>query len=156
MKSLFLITLFIGFMSCNNQGNQDLTTKEKVLPGVAFQNNTLGTLKEVYKDKFKFPPLDAATYYIEKHKDEFMKNLEIVEEVEVQKDVFIVFYRTSIAADTYKRKMYFRKMDGLYIPYYKYYSSYSDDPFKNGKGEEAKALLKKADEWEKNTAWWSE
>ena len=82
--------------------------------------------------------------------------MEVVEEIEVEKDVFLIFYRYSIGTDIVKKTEYMRKMDGLYYPYSVYYSSYNDDPFKNGKGEEAKKVLTKAEEWEKNeNIWWA-
>lgn len=117
----------------------------------------LSTLKEIFSRTLSNPDnYDAKYYFLKKHKEEVLKSLEVVEEVEVKKEVALVFYKYNVGAETAKGTMYFRKMDNLYIPYSVYFSSYQDDPFKNGKPEEGKRVLEKKDEWEKNeNVWWA-
>jgi hypothetical protein len=148
---ILAIIIVIFFTSCNTKTNNGTEQFD-------YKKTAIGTLEELYKIRMERPyEYDARIYYLRKHKDEVLKMLEVVEEVEVEKDVFLVFYKYSIGTETAKGTNYMRKVDGLYIPYSKYYSSYSDDPFKNGKGEEAKALLKKSDEWSSNeNIWWAE
>ncbi|MGI8600219.1 MAG: hypothetical protein ACR2KB_13275 [Chitinophagaceae bacterium] len=147
---LFLLASTLIFYSCNNIKSESATEFK-------YDNTPLGTLKESYKHNMSNPTAyDARYYFLKKHKDEVLKTLEVVEEVEVQKDVVLIFYRYSIGTDIVKQTIYMRKIDGKYLPYSKYYSSYEDDPFKNGKPDEGKALLKKAEEWEKNeNIWWA-
>lgn len=150
MKITFTLSFFLlSLISCKSE--------QDIAKDFDYKKSALGTLKEVYKtdldDKRNF---DARVYHLRKHKDEVIKNIEVVEEIEVQKDVVLIFYRYSIGTDVVKRTTYMKKIDGLYLPYSKYFSSYDEDPFENGKGEEGKALLKKADDWGDNkNIWWT-
>lgn len=49
-----------------------------------------------------------------------------------------------------------KKIDNKWFIHSAYYSSFDEDPFKNGRGAEAKEMLKKADQWEKgdDKLWW--
>ncbi len=147
---LFLLASSLIFYSCNNINGESATEFK-------YDKTPLGTLKESYRHSLSDPnAYDARHYFLKKHRDEVIKTLEIVEEVEVQKDVVLIFYRYSIGTDIVKQTTYMRKIDGKYLPYNKYYSSYDDDPFQNGKGDEGKALIKKAGEWEENEKiWWA-
>lgn len=145
---LFIITIYL--VSCSQNSKSSAPFAENKMTSIA-------ALKELYKLSLDNPyEYGAKSYYVRKHKDEILKNIEVVEEVEVQKDVFLIFYRYSIGTETVKSTTYMRKVDGYYLPYYKYYSSLDDDPFANGKGEEGKALLKKADDWNNSdNIWWA-
>jgi hypothetical protein len=152
IKNLVVICFITMACSCNN-GNSGNT-----LTSFNYKNSSLGTLKEIYEYSLvgSNRGYDARAYFVRKHRDEVLKTLEIVEEIEVQKDVVLIFYRYSIGTDIAKKTQYMRKMDGVYVPYSKYFSSYDIDPFKNGKPEEGKALLKKAEAWDDNeNIWWS-
>lgn len=147
---LFLMFLVPVIYSCGNARGSDTAN------AIDYDKTPLGTLKEEYSIVLSDPTrTDASIYFLRKHKDEVLKTMEIVEEVEVQKDVVLIFYRYTIGTDIAKKTAYMRKLDGLYLPYYTYFSQYDDDPFKNGKGEEGKALLKKADTWGESNIWWA-
>jgi hypothetical protein len=152
MRKYILFFLLVPIIySCGSAIGSDATSKFQ------YGKNPLATLKEEYKLELANPYLNSASYYYaRKHKDELLKTMEVVEEVEVQKDIVLIFYRFSIGTEIVKKTSYMKKMDGLYLPYYKYYSRISDDPFNNGKPEEAKVLLEKADNWEENdNIWWA-
>ena len=89
-----------------------------------------------------YKKINATSHYIFDHKDEVSKTLEVAEVDTIPgKDFVLVFYRYSIGVEIVHLSEYMKKIDGKYFLYLKYFSSYEDDPFKNDRGEEGKALL---------------
>ena len=109
------------------------------------------TIKDYYRNDIfqrEYSKLNAGTHYISEHMDEVLKTLEVSEVDTIPgKDFVLVFYRYSIGVEIAHATEYMKKIEGKYYLYQKYFSSYDDDPFKNGRSEEAKALLKKMGEW---------
>jgi len=65
--------------------------------------------------------------------------------------------RYSIGATIYHDSVWMRKVDGKWRPAWnQYLSEYADDPFDDQKPDEAKALIKRVSDWEKQApkAWW--
>src|ERR1043165_3034128 len=112
MRKVFQVaTLLIIIYSCSDSKSGNSSAKFN------YKSSALGTLKEIYDYNLSSNQnYDAIAYFVRKHKDEVLRTLEIVEEVEVQKDVILLFYRYSIGTDIVKKTLYMRKMDGLYIP----------------------------------------
>lgn len=118
------------------------------------------TLKEIYsfniaEDGYKKIALKAN--FLFNHKDEVLKTMEVSEVDSIPgKDFVLVFYRYSVGTDIAHETKYMQKVNGNYFIYDSYFSDYSDDPFSNGHGEEGKALVKKADEWNgaDKKIWW--
>lgn len=145
--------LFIFSVACGGT-----VVSDKKLPEA--KGTPIETIREVYLYDFSkndHHKINAASSYIYNHKDEILKTLEIVEVDTIpDKDFVLVFYRYSIGSEIVHAYNYMKKLDGKYFLYYRYFSSYEGDPFKNGRGTEGKALLKKLDDWteaDKNI-WW--
>ncbi len=150
MKSILLSTVAILILcSCSGDHQQSLANDFK------YSKSSIETLKEFLRFICK-ENVDAESAFLRKNQNEIIKTLEVLEEVEAEKDVSIVFYRYSVGTTMVKNTMYLRKMDHLFYPYFKYYSKYDNDPFHDGKGETAKKLLDKAEEWKSgDKIWWS-
>jgi hypothetical protein len=58
--------------------------------------------------------------------------------------------------DIIRLSEYVIKENGKYYVINKYFSSYDDDPFKNGLGEESKKILEKEEKWKESneSIWW--
>jgi len=121
-------------------------------------------VKQYYRDvdwrlpekKYEFLFLLDGPTFIAKHRDAMLKTLEVVETAEVE-TIAASFVRYSIGGNIYRQVKWLRKVDGTwYVSQRAYYSSYGDDPFKDGNPERAKQLLKRTDQWEKDSApiWW--
>ena len=118
-----------------------------------------------FKDAaWRLPDADEAEYaflfdrphFLRKHRDEMLKTLEVVETVETEK-LAVSFVRYSVGTTVYRDSVWMRKFDGRWlISANQYFSEYGDDPFGDGKPDQAKALIKRVDAWEKETAnkWW--
>jgi hypothetical protein len=149
MKRLLLSSITILILCSCSGDNQNHSTNE-----FKPSNKSIETLKEFLRIICK-NNIDAESAFLRKNENEVLKTLEVLEEIECESEVFIVFYRYSIGTTTVKNTKYLRKVDNLYYPFFKHYSTYSDDPFKNGKGEAAKKILKKAEDWQSDESiWW--
>lgn len=151
------LTLIALIISCNQSANSnDLVTIKKA----SAQNTIEGTLKASLEYDFQFNnqvTLTDKAYFLSKHKDEILKTIEVAEKDTIPgKDIILVFYRYSVGADIVHASTYMKQMDGKWYIHPEYYSSYDDDPFKNGKGTEGKALLDKKSKWEDESknVWW--
>jgi hypothetical protein len=130
---------------------------DKKLPEA--KTTPLETVKEIveYDISSDYHKISAPGNYEYTHKDEVLKTLEIAEVDTIpSKDFVLVFYRYSIGSEIAHSTTYMKKIDGKYFLYPKYFSSYDDDPFKNGRGIEGKALLKKEEDWKNadKDIWW--
>jgi hypothetical protein len=149
MKKILLsiITVLI-LCSCSGANQQQSSNEFKP------SKTSIETLKELLRMICK-NNIDAESAFLRKNETEILKTLEVLEEFECESEVFIVFYRYSIGTTTVKNTRYFRKVDNFYYPFFKIYSTYDNDPFKNGKGEAAKKILKKAEDWKSDESiWW--
>jgi hypothetical protein len=86
-----------------------------------------------------------------------IRTLEIVETAQTDK-VAVAFVRYSIGAHIYRDVASLRKIDGEWrLQFFRHFNGSSDDPFGDGKGDRAKAIIKRADEWrESNKEEWYE
>ena len=157
MKNIIpFCAIVIAAMSCNPVGGNYVTIKKAIA-----QNTIEGTLKASMEYDFQFSdqvPLTDKAYFNSKHKDEILKTFEVVEKETIPgKDIVLVFYRYSVGADIVHATSYMKQMDGKWYIHSKYYSSYDDDPFKNGQATEGKALLEKLSKWEEESKdiWWN-
>jgi hypothetical protein len=89
------------------------------------------------------------------HRDEMVKSLEVVEIVETEK-IAVALVRYSIGLSVYRDRVWMRRVDGRWFASVAYFSEYAEDPFGDGKPDEAKALIKRVEAWEKASAekWW--
>lgn len=161
LKIALLLTLSIFILSCNQSGNNSSSNNNLVVIKKAEAQNTIeGTLKASTEYDIQFNeqvPLTDKAYFTAKHKDEIIKTIEVVEKDTIpSKDFILVFYRYSVGADIVHKTTYMKQMEGKWYVHPAYFGSYEDDPFKNGKGVEGKALLDKSDKWEKEdeNIWW--
>lgn len=161
IKIFSIIALLATVSSCNqktsNAGGGDDFVKIKKATA---QTTIEGTLKESIAYDLQFSEQiqiqDKAAFQA-KHKDEILKTIEVVQKDSIPgKNIILVYYRYSVGADIVRNTNYMKQIDGKWYIHSKYYSSYDDDPFGNGKGEEGKKIIKKADEWEKESKdiWW--
>lgn len=149
MKKLFLSAITILILCSCSGANQNQSANE-----FKPSKTSIGTLKELLRLICK-NNIDAESAFLRKNQTEILKTLEVVEEFECESEVLIVFYRYSIGTTTVKNTRYLRKVDDIYYPFFIHYSNYDADPFKNGKGEAAKKILKKADDWKSDESiWW--
>jgi hypothetical protein len=161
MKLFFLLIITsFSLASCMEQ-NDNRTESNIMLIKKAEAKNTIdGTLKAKMEYDFQFYdeiPLTDNAYFISKHKDEILKTFEIVEKDTIPgKDIVLVFYRYSVGADIVRETSYLKKIDDKWYIHTHYYSSYDNDPYKNGKPIEGKALLEKKSKWEEESKdiWW--
>jgi hypothetical protein len=162
MKRIFSLTALSAILFSCGEKNSNTTGGDifvKVKKATA-QNTIEGTLKESLAYDLQFSEQvqihDRAVFQA-KHKDEILKTIEVVQKDSIPgKDIVLVYYRYSVGADIVRSTSYMKQIDGKWYVHSKYYSSYEDDPFGNGKGEEGKKILKKAEDWEKesNEIWW--
>lgn len=161
-KFTFILTSLILFASCNQSGNIPSTSSNNlvIIKKAEAQNTIEGTLKANTEYNLQFNEqvrLTDKAYFTAKHKNEILKTIEVVEKDTIPgKDFILVFYRYSVGADIVHETAYMKQINSKWYIHPAYYSSYDDDPFKNGKGVEGKALLDKADKWEKadENIWW--
>ena len=88
---------------------------------------------------------------------QLMKQDQIDEQIKIPKTKFeLVLYSYSIGGDIIRLSEYVIKENGKYYVINKYFSSYDDDPFKNGLGEESKKILEKEEKWKESneSIWW--
>lgn len=157
MKRLFPLLFAIAFTSCTQGSSSPAET-----PPSAYEakGSIEGTLKEAFTydlNNAAVPVFNAQSQFKREHKDEILKTLEVVETAEIPKqDITLVFYRYSVGTDFARSTAYFKEVDGKWYFYSKYFSSYDDDPFRNGQGENGKALLEKVEKWEDSDSmpWW--
>ena len=91
------------------------------------------------------------------NKENVIKSLKIDEQIKIPKTKFeLVLYSYSIGGDIIRLSEYVIKENGKYYVINKYFSSYDDDPFKNGLGEESKKILEKEEKWKESneSIWW--
>ena len=161
MKNIITFcAIIITATSCKEQSNLPVGSDNVTIKKAMAQNTVEGTLKASMEYDFQFSDQVSLTdkaYFNSKHKDEILKTIEVVEKDTIPgKDIVLVFYRYSVGADIVHATSYMKQIDGKWYIHSKYYSSYDDDPFKNGKPTEGKALLDKSSKWEDESKdiWW--
>lgn len=147
----FLIILIL-FSSCAE-------TQQQSKPKFNASSDPFASLKDQYRVYLQSEEYyDARFVYVRKHRDEVMKTLEKADQMEIPGlGVTLIFYRYSIGSEVCKSTEYLKKIDGMYYPHTSLYiSEYENpDPFKDGKGEAAKEVLKKIDKWNDDNPWWA-
>jgi hypothetical protein len=93
--------------------------------------------------------------FLRAHRDEMLKTLEIVDVTQTDK-IAVAFVRYSVGSNVYREGVWMRRVDGRWrVCSSQYFSSFGDDPFNDGKPDEAKKLIKRLDDWEKDAkTWW--
>jgi hypothetical protein len=156
MKYSIILFALMFFCSCNQESK---SSQEKKLPTA--QNTIEGSLKERMNfnltNSDNYLIADAVNFQV-KHKDEILKTIAVASVDTIPgKDLVMVCYMFSIGSDINRSSDLMKQIDGKWFFHNKYYSIYDDDPFENGKGEQCKAILKKAEEWRKASEkiWWT-
>lgn len=156
-----LASIVFVLFSCQSSINPESVKSDEVKIRKAQAKNTIeGTLKEKFLYELQYSvqvQLIDKEYFYSKHKDEIVQTLKIVETDSIPgTNIFVVFYKYSVGAEVAHETSYMRKLDGNWYLHLGYYASYEDDPFKNGRGEEGKKLLKKIENWKDNddNIWW--
>jgi len=159
--TLPFVALCLFLAACNQSGSPSTSSENLVVIKKAKAQNTIeGTLKSSMEYDFQFSKqvqLTDKALFLSKHKDEILKSIQVVEKVTISgKDFFLVFYKYSVGADVVHETCYMKEIDGKWYIHPGYYASYDEDPFKNGKGAEGKAILDKVDKWKKDdeNIWW--
>lgn len=153
MKKIILLSLSILlFTACSDIKNTapsiDQSSPETLLKG---------QYEYIYTQQ-NFPVVDAGPAYQRMHKDEVLKTMEVVDKIDIPgQNITAVLYRFSIGSETVHESTYMKKINDKWYLYQKYFSSYDDDPFKNNDGTKGKEILKKIDDWTKETTnvWWN-
>jgi hypothetical protein len=156
MKPLLLLAVLGALMStsCSNIHESAGAAVSYPVPKVPAE-----LVKEYYRQvKWRLPePQEAYAYlldepnFLRRHREEMLRTLEIAETVETEK-VGVCFVRYSIGSDIYREVTWLRKLEGAwFVCERQYVSSYGDDPLKDGKPDRAKELIKRTEEWEKNS-----
>lgn len=93
--------------------------------------------------------------FLKAHRDEMVKTLEAVDFAD-DGNIGVAFMRYTVGSKVYRESIWMRKMDAKWTASSRqYYSTISDDPFGDGKPADAKKLISRADEWEKDAKeWW--
>ena len=143
-KIFFALFISIFLISCK----ENITETRK---GIKPKKTEIELLKERYEFLIEESKLFNGIYenskYL-KHKDDLLNSIKIAESVNIEDtNVFLVFYSFNVGIDIVRKTMYMVNEDGMFYISNKYYSSYDDDPFKNGHSEEGKKILKKAEKW---------
>lgn len=156
MKKSLLIATVISMLliSCKNNHNDE----QKII--FSPKSSTIELLKQGMENSLENIKNSEGVY--ENHlllinKENVIKSLKIDEQIKIPKTKFeLVLYSYSIGGDIIRLSEYVIKENGKYYIINKYFSSYDDDPFKNGLGEEAKKILEKEEKWmESNeSVWW--
>ena len=156
MKKSLLIATVISMLliSCKNNHNDE----QKII--FSPKSSTIELLKQGMENSLENIKNSEGVY--ENHlllinKENVIKSLKIDEQIKIPKTKLeLVLYSYSIGGDIIRLSEYVIKENGKYYIINKYFSSYDDDPFKNGLGEEAKKILEKEEKWmESNeSVWW--
>lgn len=138
--------------AANNNGA--LPTNEEQL--VIVSDSTMaGAVKKMFEMRYKPVSnfiLSAEHRFLHENRDEILNTLEVVEEVD-RGFYGVVFVRYSVGVDIFREAIYLKKYgpEWMYTEdQYYYYSEYTDegqDPFKDGKGSEAKTLIERVEKW---------
>lgn len=156
MKKSLLIATVISMLliSCKNNHNDE----KKII--FSPKSSTIELLKQGMENSLENIKNSEGVY--ENHlllinKENVIKSLKIDEQIKIPKTKFeLVLYSYSIGGDIIRLSEYVIKENGKYYIINKYFSSYDDDPFKNGLGEEAKKILEKEEKWKESneSIWW--
>lgn len=156
MKKSLLITTVISIllMSCKNYH----TDEQKII--FSPKSSTIELLKQGMENSLENIKNSEGVY--ENHlllinKENVIKSLKIDEQIKIPKTKFeLVLYSYSIGGDIIRLSEYVIKENGKYYVINKYFSSYDDDPFQNGLGEESKKILEKEEKWKESneSIWW--
>ena len=156
MKKSLLITTIVSIllMSCKNYHNDE----QKII--FSPKSSTIELLKQGMENSLENIKNSEGVY--ENHlllinKENVIKSLKIDEQIKIPKTKFeLVLYSYSIGGDIIRLSEYVIKENGKYYLINKYFSSYDDDPFKNGLGEESKKILEKEEKWKESneSIWW--
>lgn len=142
---LLTVLAWVLFSSCAFTNSE----KEVYYP----QGTPLGTLKESYAallaeaEKYQ---LTERRYMLSQNREEILNSLKVNDEIEIEgTNLRMIFYSFNVGSDIIREAEVFSEREGKWLMA-GYFSSYEDDPFGNGKGNEGKKLLEKADSWEES------
>ena len=147
-KIYYIITLFIINTSCkeidikSNSENTLMIETSNSIKGIIFNQiklelNEAKNLDGIYQN-----------HKYNENRKQILESIKIVEKVAIPKlDLIAVFYNYYVGTDIIRKTEFVKKEENNYYIFYKYFSSYDNDPFKNGEPEKGKELMKKIDNW---------
>jgi hypothetical protein len=148
MKNFFyLLVLFISIISCKSKIDNEI----EGITNIESSNSVKGIIYNKIKNDVEQAKKSDGVYSSHKFNQngkEILESIKIVEEIEIPKtDLILVFYHFYVGTDIIRNTEFVKKEENNYYLVYKYFSSYDDDPFRNGEPEKGKELLKKLDGW---------
>lgn len=156
-RIVFLAIIMVGISCSKEHSVEKKNPDESLKPQTSIE---LLLKNEVSIDMNNLSP-NTGYYRIHKfneNKDGVIKSFKIDDKIDIPNtNLTMVFVSYSVGSDIVRIIKYVIKDNGKYYITNKYYSSYDDDPFKNGMPEESKKILEKAEKWEKSNEsidWW--
>jgi len=158
-KTSYLITLLILLTSCKQiDSKSNFENNLKIEMSNSIEGIIYNQLKLELDEAKNLDGIYQNHKYNE-HRKQILESIKIVEQVEIPKlDLIAVFYNYYVGTDIIRKTKYVKKEGNNYYIFYKYFSSYDDDPFKNGEPKKGKELMKKIDNWtegNKDIDWFS-
>ncbi len=155
IKKILLTVVISAFLiSCK----QDQSAESK--PVFEPKSSTIELLKQGMENSLEDIKHSNGFYYnhmLLLNKDNILKSFKIDEQISIPKTKYeLVLYSYSVGGDIIRASEYVVKENGKYYVLNKYFSSYDDDPFKNGLTEESKLILEKEKKWTESNGsiWW--
>lgn len=144
-RTIYLALLTILLFSCNqSESNTNSIKLEK-------SNSIEGIIYNKIKYELDFNkslPGNYRSHKLIKYRSEILGSIKVVDKVQIPKnDLLAVFYSYYVGTDLIRETQYVKKEGDHYFIFNKYYSSYDEDPFKNGEPIKGKELLKKIGDW---------
>lgn len=148
-------SLTIAFISCET--NKTLNSANGIHPKNSEKELLVARQKFIVEDSKKFDGI-YEKYIYSKFSDDAINSIKIVEIIDVPKTrLSVIFYSFNLGTEILRETVYMIKENDEYYLHNEYFSSYNDDPFGNGQGEEGKELLEKIEKWEsenENIKWY--
>ena len=149
MKNILLFTIITTFtlFGCNNSPKED-NLKQSFLAQKSINN----LLLELHNNTLNFAAKNTGQfdyYILNKYKNDALNSFKINDSIFIENtDIISVFYSYNLGTDIHREHVFVKKIDGYYVLSNQHYNQYDDDPFKNGKPEDAKKMLEKIDDWQ--------
>lgn len=146
-KAIYLLGFLIAtLISCDTKNRIDTEY------GIHPKNNEKDLLVErqkfIVEDSKRFDGI-YKNYIYSKYSDDAINSIKIVDKIDVPKTkLSVIFYSFNLGTEIIRETVYMIKENDKYFIHNEYFSSYDDDPYRNGQGEEGKELLKKIEKWE--------
>ncbi|MEX0663005.1 MAG: hypothetical protein WEA58_12575 [Balneolaceae bacterium] len=155
--SLLTIPLIL-LIGCNYQGapskNIQTTNQLESLADTSAQKTALNYFEWRYLDydDFQRPLFSDLDYWFKDNNEEIKSTLEVAEVLNAD-DISLALIRYSVGSNIFRDAVWLRNYNGKWtISSNQYFSTYDDDPFKDGNPERAEEIINKEDEWTENSS----